>query len=120
MKPTLCLSLDQITAVAVKSYARWAVSLDFNPDLYEKIFPGKTRGQGQDELFALFTDDYVQLFESNPELHVNLVYVSYGARSLFLFDSEDDAMAFFKRVPEGHIVNAEVWEPNGEYFTDNT
>ena len=98
------------TIVAI---GQWAVWLHFDRRLYDEIKSGPA--------FADWPDALTYLKQAAGCDESIIITPLWGEGSVLLhFEAEEDAKAFFKRVPDGSLLGAELYDPTGEFQEDNT
>lgn len=110
----ICTRMQEMVKISVASKGQWAVWISFDKQLYYTIH--KDLKEPRDDWPA---DAQKYLSQAVPAGEP-CVWVWVDGHCLFHFPNEEEARAFFKRVPEGSLVNAELYNPDGEQEDDNT
>lgn len=97
--------------LAVAARQQWAVWINFDWRLYKSIQRAPSGQHLPSEPLQ-----YLRREVKDEEV-VNHVWPN---DALFHFPDEQTARKFFKVVPEGSLVHAELYSPDGESYTDNT
>lgn len=117
MKNPDILHLGEIITAAVRSRHQWAVWLYFHRETYEAVRASASGSHlpvwyeylKQEAGAAGITDDYNLL-----------TMLGAGGHALIFCPNEEEAHRVFKTIPEGSLVGAELYNPQGQFWSDNT
>jgi len=101
--------LSDIIKKFINHENKWAVFLHFDYNLYFQVHPKSTTA----DAIKYLKSKFVNQNDITTRLWTNKFMVIH-------FDSEIEAQEFFKQIPDGSLVGAEIYNPQGVFEDDNT